>query len=303
MLVMHPFLQQQKHVQMRSNFFWGNQTMIDKQLLQKRFSLHAKTYDRYAQVQKQMAGQLLTALDGPNLPDKARILEIGCGTGYLTKALCTRFPQAQIFAVDLAPGMIEVAKEKVRLEQVTFICGDIEQMNWQKSFDLIISNATFQWFNQLELTLKKLFSSLTTNGMILFSTFGCDTFRELHTSFQRALSTLQLQAEPPGQSFYSLAELLGLCRQALGEFGEIPCLGTQDSVIEHFPSVKDFLTSVKKIGASNSNLSTIGQRPSVLKEMMRIYEQEVCAGMVVQATYHVLCMLISSQPLPAKPTQ
>ena len=275
--------------------------MIDKQLLQKRFSLHAKTYDRYAQVQKQMAGQLLTTLADLNLPEKARILEIGCGTGYLTKALCARFPQAQIIAVDLASGMIEVAKENVRLERVTFICEDIEQINWQESFDLIISNATFQWFNQLELTLKKLFSSLAANGLILFSTFGCDTFHELHTSFQRALSTLQMQAEPPGQSFYSLAELQALCQQALSEFGEIPCLGSQDTVIEYFASVKDFLTSVKKIGASNSNLSAIGQRPSVLKEMMRIYEQEVCAGMGVQATYHVLCMLISSQPLPAKP--
>ena len=34
------------------------------------------------------------------------ILEIGCGTGYLTRALIELFPSAHITAVDIAPGMI-----------------------------------------------------------------------------------------------------------------------------------------------------------------------------------------------------
>jgi malonyl-CoA O-methyltransferase len=276
--------------------------MIDKQLLQKRFSFHAKTYDKYARVQKQMADQLLAALTDLNLPASARILEIGCGTGYLTRVLCACFPHGEITAVDLAPGMIEAAKKKVPLEKVTFLCGDIEEMNWQGSFDLIISNATFQWLNHFDLTLKKLFSSLSAKGFILFSTFGCNTFHELHTSFRQAFSTLTLQGKPPGQSFYSLAELQALCREALDEFDDIPCVfGNQDTVVEHFVSVKDFLTSVKKIGASNSNLSATGQRPSVLKEMMRVYEQDFRSETGVRATYHFLYMLISPQPLTANP--
>src|SRR5688500_7035775 len=68
-----------KHLFKRSTF------MIDKRLLSKRFSEHAKTYDAYANVQKNMAKQLVDLLPQKNTNHKINILEIGCGTGYLTR--------------------------------------------------------------------------------------------------------------------------------------------------------------------------------------------------------------------------
>ncbi|TRY16574.1 malonyl-[acyl-carrier protein] O-methyltransferase BioC, partial [Geobacillus sp. LEMMJ02] len=64
--------------------------MIDKQLMQKRFSERATTYDQFANVQKKMAHELIKRIVHP----PKTILEIGCGTGYLTKLLHDAYPQA-----------------------------------------------------------------------------------------------------------------------------------------------------------------------------------------------------------------
>jgi malonyl-CoA O-methyltransferase len=135
--------------------------MIDKKKLSRRFSRQAKTYDKYANVQKEMAQALLASCN-----DEVRtILEIGCGTGYLTQALTRAFPQARIHAIDLAPGMIDLAKTKVA-SQVEFTCCDFETQVLTDQYDLIISNATFQWFENIEVCLDKIKEALTPD-MIL----------------------------------------------------------------------------------------------------------------------------------------
>jgi len=86
--------------------------VIDKKILQMHFSRNAKNYDAYAKVQKKMANTLLDMLD---LDSKSRldILDVGCGTGYLTKLLLDRWPDARITAIDIAPGMIEYARDRL----------------------------------------------------------------------------------------------------------------------------------------------------------------------------------------------
>ena len=42
--------------------------------------------------------------------DKAKILEIGCGPGNITKYLLSKRPDFEIFGIDIAPNMIELAK-------------------------------------------------------------------------------------------------------------------------------------------------------------------------------------------------
>ena len=49
-----------------------------------------------------------------------------------------------------------------------------------ETFDLIISNATLQWIENFETTIKKLQSILTPNGELVFSTFGTENYREIY---------------------------------------------------------------------------------------------------------------------------
>ncbi|WP_018132662.1 malonyl-ACP O-methyltransferase BioC [Effusibacillus pohliae] len=280
---------------------------IDKQLLQKRFSQNAKTYDRYANVQKIMAQTLLelafeSCRAKVESASRLHILEIGCGTGFLTSRLQQCFPNALITAVDLAPGMIEVARTRVAGDSVRFLVGDIEEMPLTGTYDLIISNATFQWFNQLPATVQRLFHALNRQGVLLFSTFGNRTFQELHASFQLAQAKQGVSNRHTlGQPFYSLPELRRVVTDALNRAEyRIDCF--ERTEMERFDSVRDFLTSVKKIGANNSTAGDYCIRPRLIQDMLAIYEQRYRDGRSVVATYHTLFVQIAKIGPAATPT-
>ncbi|HLR79207.1 MAG TPA: malonyl-ACP O-methyltransferase BioC [Bacillota bacterium] len=272
--------------------------MINKQLLQKRFSKQATTYDEYASVQKKMAAHLIHQLEHRLINNESsspqHILEIGCGTGYLTSILLEKFPDAVITAVDLSPGMIDVARKRFDEQKINFICGDIEQLNLDQTFDLIISNATFQWFNHLEVTLQKLCYALKETGWLTFSTFGERTFHELYTSYEQALSKLNIQKRTRlGQSFYSSQHLKKVCQSGHNEL-PVEVEVAEAEIIESFPSVKAFFKSLKKIGANNSNREAHMQRPSVFKQLISIYENQYSKDDVIPATYH--CLFATIRP-------
>jgi malonyl-CoA O-methyltransferase len=151
----------------------------DKQLLSEEhlidsFSRHAKTYDRYAQLQKSMAEKLASLLPAP-LPDN--ILEIGCGTGLFTRHLLTQ-PVKKIILNDIAPGMLKVLSNTLTLPLNTKIStGNAELINFE-NMDLICANAVFQWFKNPQETLVKFNQALTANGSLIFSTFGPKTLIE-----------------------------------------------------------------------------------------------------------------------------
>lgn len=273
--------------------------MIDKKLLKMRFNRNARTYDQYANVQKKMAEELLnfSKLNNSAHNQIKRILDIGCGTGYLTKLLYTLFPSANITAIDLAPGMIEIAKVYCcESSNIEFICGDIEEITINGQYDLIISNATFQWFNQLQITMNKLYELLTTKGILCFTTFGIQTFSELHESYEKAKVHLNLILEDsPGQAFYSLSDLTQLCITSLPtETGADPL--QVDSMecfeYEYFNCSKDFFHSVKKIGANNSNTQGRYKSPLFISEVIKIYDTDYRENEKVRATYHCLFLNI-----------
>lgn len=96
--------------------------MIDKNVLKKNFSRNAVNYDTYAVIQKKMAHQLLKTIsfEHKDTHDSINILDIGCGTGYFTEQLARCYPNANITAVDIAPGMIEYARKKLRSKKLNF---------------------------------------------------------------------------------------------------------------------------------------------------------------------------------------
>lgn len=261
--------------------------MIDKKKLSRRFSKNASQYDRYAVVQKKMSHRIIDMIKDRN---PLRILEIGCGTGYLTRLLLNEFPNARIKSVDIAPGMIEYASQVIESDKVEFECMDIEEMeSSSEKYDLVVSNATFQWFNDLDGTSRKILESLERGGAMCFSTFGEKTFKELKESYCMTSAEMELEKEiSPSQSFYSTSQL-----EAIYLDKGVEKFAVEESYEhEHFDSCMDFFNSVKKIGANNCQKERRKIDPDFVKRAIEVYEQEFRFQDGVRATYHNLHVIM-----------
>ena len=167
-----------------------------KQGIRRNFARRAASYDRHAEMQRFMAHGLVAAA-GDSLARAGRILEIGCGTGYLTGLLRQANGAARLVALDLDAALVAAARRRLGPEAgVSWLVADGET-SLRGSFDLIIANATFQWFTRPGETLAAYYRSLAPGGVLAFSTLGPQTFQELAESLDRAARGLNLPATPP----------------------------------------------------------------------------------------------------------
>jgi ubiquinone/menaquinone biosynthesis C-methylase UbiE len=84
-------------------------------------------------------------------PAPRRILDVGCGTGYLLGRLAARAPQAEVLAgIDAAPAMIEVAGDAAADDRLRFVVGSAERLPWPAAtFDLVVTTTSFDhWADQ-----------------------------------------------------------------------------------------------------------------------------------------------------------
>lgn len=154
---------------------------MDKEAVKRNFSKYARYYDRYSSVQNHCASKLLSKVKKNGC---RKILDIGCGTGNYTVLLKEAFPIARIKAVDISEEMIKIASEKLHDERIEFAVADGERLDLRERFDLISSNASFQWFEDLDKALLRYKRLLTEGGEIVFSTFGPLTLYELDLSLK-----------------------------------------------------------------------------------------------------------------------
>ena len=152
--------------------------MIDsrKQRISDAFGAAAAHYDAHAGPQR-LAAALVADLARRQRPDGvARILEVGCGTGFLTRDIQARWPGAELVATDISPAMLAQAASNGRVAG-TFLAMDGEAPSFEGAwFDLILSSLTFQWFDDLDAAIARLVALLRPGGSLIFSTMGQGSF-------------------------------------------------------------------------------------------------------------------------------
>ena len=167
-----------------------NEFEIDKKQMRRAFSKAAADYDAAAVLQREVCSRMLERLEYIKL-QPTRILDAGSGTGWGTRQLTQRYPEAQMVALDIAIGMLRAARGCSGWWEKLFggakqqqICADIEALPVvANSIDLVWSNLTVQWCNDLPATFVELHRVLKTEGLLMFSTFGPDTLKELRQAF------------------------------------------------------------------------------------------------------------------------
>ena len=247
--------------------------MAAKEIIKRNFSRCAGHYDRHSAVQNRSA---LRLIDKAKPGGISSILDIGCGTGGYTKLLRKKFHDARIVAVDISPEMIDIAKKKLHGRDIEFIVEDAEKIDFNEGFDLISSNSSFQWFENLEHALSKYRDMLREKGIISFSTFGPRTFFELNESLG-AISAKNSSIS--SLAFVGKDDIEGMMKE-LFKKPEVE----KFTYRERYASLPDLMKSIKYTGVRGDGGSKGFWTPGIVRRIESVYKQKF-GGIV--ATYEV----------------
>ncbi len=142
-----------------------------------KFEFNGEKYKHASKHQKEWGNSIIAEL---NLNGNELILDLGCGDGVLTEQLSKLVPDGKVIGIDASIGMIDTAK-KLEKDNLTFICMDIDNINFTDYFDVIFSNAALHWIKDHRRLLRNALKALKTNGVIKWNFAGdgnCSNFFE-----------------------------------------------------------------------------------------------------------------------------
>ncbi|HTW11199.1 MAG TPA: methyltransferase domain-containing protein [Solirubrobacteraceae bacterium] len=144
----------------------------------------AKTYDRISAPQQQWAAEQLARL---RLRGDETVLDAGCGSGKVTALLVELVPRGKVYAVDVAPSMVEHTQQALG-DRVTALCQDLTELSLPQQVDAIFSNATFHWVMDHDRLFRSLASVLKPGGQLVAQCGGhgnIDAFRRVSETVAR----------------------------------------------------------------------------------------------------------------------
>lgn len=164
----------------------ADELALDKRLVRRSFDNAAARYDAAAVLQNEICRRMLSRLEYIKVAPRV-ILDAGSGTGNALPALYKRFANTRLIALDIAPAMLRLAGERVpwwrrvtAKKPVSLVCGDLEALPLvSESVDLVWSNLALQWVSDLARAFAEMHRVLRPGGLLMFSTFGPDTLKEL----------------------------------------------------------------------------------------------------------------------------
>ncbi|MBI3446764.1 MAG: methyltransferase domain-containing protein [Magnetospirillum sp.] len=216
------------------------------------FSAAATSYESAAEAQRRVADSLIMRLGMP-VPVR-RVLELGCGTGLLSRRLLAILPEdASLLATDLSPAMIATASASLADPRLGFAVMDAEAPALAESgFDLVISSLAAQWFADLPATLQRLTDLMAPGGRMLIATLGSETFGQWRQAHRNAGEESGIPAYPDAAA---LAAMLPGSRVDTSAF-------TLD-----YADARAFLNSLSALGAATPKP---GHRPLPPGRLRRI---------------------------------
>lgn len=247
--------------------------IYDKQLVKQRFERSFPTYDENAIVQRDMAEILTDYLFASCGAKHDNILEIGAGTGFLTRHIVNDLNYKKLLVNDIAPATVDYVSKIT--PYANFLIGDMEALRFDKKFDVILSNASFQWAQDLDQMLKRFYKVLKPEGVIAFSTFGERNFEQL-----AKVSDKQLM-------YKSMNEL-----ETLFSNFEVKIL-KDDIAKMNFERPSGVLRHIKNIGA-NAIASEFWTK-GALKDFEQKYTELYTTKNGVELTYHPIYVVLKKK--------
>lgn len=232
-----------------------NPPRLEKSKIRQSFSAAATRYDGLAGLQRRVG---LDLLDGFPLPDGAnRLLDMGCGTGFLTSHLAAEAGVQHLMALDIALPMLATSRQRFPEMAVDYVCADAEQLPFAEAcIDAIYSNLALQWIANLTGLFADCRRVLRPGGELVFATFGPATLWELKQAWAG------IDAYAHVNEFYGSDEIGGFLQAAGFEVARV-----RSGIYRlEYPSVMDLMKELKGIGAHNVNVGR-KRRPTTRSQL------------------------------------
>ncbi len=252
-----------------------------KERIKRAFSRGAGTYDTYGGFQREVAEELASLLK----EEGGMVLDVGCGTGFLTEGLSRLLPGSRVFAMDLSHAMVKTATKKV--EGIIPLTADLEDIPFKDdSFHLLASSLAYQWAIDLRKAFSEASRVLKRGGLFIISILGKESLKELRESYRAARDATGLDGLPPLMTFPSGENILEVLKGA--GFKEARVWSSRRE--RSYRDMWHLLKTLKGIGATNPFPpgDTSLRRLKTLKEMDRVYRERFSCKGSITATYEVI---------------
>jgi malonyl-CoA O-methyltransferase len=214
--------------------------MISRASIARAFGRAASQYDQHADLQRKVGDELLSIIATEHVaPD---MIDLGCGTGYCSHMLRSRFPASQLLALDMALPMLQATRQQ-RLDSCALLCADVQAIPLHENlFDLVVSNLTIQWCAHYEMLFAELFRIARPGAQLLLSTFGPETLREVKAAWARIDTYVHVNEFVPLSAMIQHAQAAGFS-----------CSFRTEVIQRWYRSMQEVGRELKGLGAYNMN--------------------------------------------------
>ncbi len=255
---------------------------LDKVRIKRSFAAASLTYDSVAGLQRTVGRELIRSINAIQLT--GTLLDLGCGTGFLTGELLAHSNHETIIALDIALSMLQTTQGKLANQNtISYVCADAEHLPLAgQSIDGVFSNLALQWCNNLEAVFTDIKRALKPDGQLVFSTFGPQTLHELKNAWATVDNYNHVNA------FYSETQLKKFIRQAGFKNGQLK----STLYTSRYESVWMLMQELKHLGAHhviagrNKKITT----KTAMQQMIAAYEKYQVSDQIT-ATFEVISVI------------